>query len=352
MGVEVQTGALYAGAFVATFAASLAATPLMRRVALRRDVVDAPDGGRKVQTHAIPYLGGVAIAGSSAVALVLGTLVNGTTGASIGLLAGVLLPALVLSTVGLWDDIRGLSPLPRFLVQSLAGAVTAYILTSTGTGTTISSFAPLNVLLTMLWVVGVTNALNLLDNTDGAASGTAAIAALGLFAIAALNGQYLVGGLAIALAGSCLGFLVWNYHPARIYMGDSGSLFIGFMLAAIAIRLELRTVTQVNALAVPIILLAVPILDTTLVVTARLRRGVSPFTGGLDHLAHRLRRTGLGVRGAVRWIWAAGGVAGLAATAISRLSDTAGAVVAAAAAVAFVAAFVYAFRLPETGDLS
>ena len=345
-------GLLYGVAFVSTFVASTSATPLMRGIALRRDVVDAPDGGRKVQAHAIPYLGGVAIAGSAAVTLLLGTALGGYPASDLPLLAGVLLPALALASVGLIDDMRGLPPLPRFLVQSLAGVVTAVLLTSTGTGTTISTFEPLNIALTVVWVVGVTNALNLLDNTDGAASGTAAIASLALFAIAALNGQFLVAGLAIALAGSCFGFLVWNHHPARIYMGDSGSLFIGFMLAALAIRLELRTVTQSNALAVPLLVLAVPILDTSLVVTSRLRRGVSPFTGGLDHLAHRLRRTGVGVRGAVRRIWAASVVSGAAALAISRLPDTVGALVALACAVAFVAAFVYAIRLPETGDLS
>ena len=342
----------YVAAFAVTFVLAAALTPLMRHFALRTSVVDAPDGERKLQTHAIPYLGGIAIALSATLTPVLASWLRGYPGNDLRLLAGVLLPALVLSGVGLLDDVRGLPPLPRFLAQSLAGVVTAALLSTAGTVATISTASILNVALTMFWVVGVTNALNLLDNTDGAASGTAAIAAVAFFAIAASNGQFLVAALAIALAGACAGFLVWNHHPARIYMGDSGSLFVGFMLAAIGMRLELVHVSQANALAVPIIVLAVPILDTSLVVASRIRRGVSPFVGGLDHLAHRLRRTGLDTRGTVRRIWLAGAAAGGLAYMVSKLDSAMGAVVVGLAAVAFVATYLYAFRLPETGDLS
>ncbi len=341
----------YVAAFAVTFVVAAALTPLMRRLALRSAVVDAPDGERKLQTHAIPYLGGIAIAASATLTPVVAAWLRGYPASDLRLLAGVLLPAIVLSAVGLLDDMRGLPPLPRFLVQSLAGAVTAWLLSGAGTTVTLSVLGIFNVGLTVFWVVGVTNALNLLDNMDGAASGTAAIAALGFFAIAAANGQFLVAALAIALAGACAGFLVWNHHPARIYMGDSGSLFIGFMLAAIGMRLELVHLAQLNALAIPVLVLAVPILDTSLVVTSRIRRGISPFVGGLDHLSHRLRRTGLDTRGTVRRIWLAGAAASVAAFAVSRLDEQPGAMLIAAAAIAFVATFLYAFRLPETGDL-
>jgi UDP-GlcNAc:undecaprenyl-phosphate GlcNAc-1-phosphate transferase len=341
----------YAAAFAATFAAAVVATPLMRRVALRRDVVDAPDGERKVQAQAIPYLGGVAIAGSASLVLIVASTLRGNPGNDTRLLLGVLGPALVLSAVGLIDDIRGLTPLPRFLAQSVAAGVTAYLMASAGTMGSITGLFWLDVGITMFWVIGVTNALNLLDNTDGAASGTAGIAGLGFAAIAAANGQFLIAALALALAGSCAGFLVWNRSPARIYMGDSGSLFIGFMLAAIGVRINLVTLPQLNAFAIPILVLALPILDTTLVVTSRIQRGISPFVGGLDHLAHRLRRTGLSVRGAVRRIWSGAVVAALMAFALSRATAGAGAALVGIAAVAFVATFIYAYRLPETGDL-
>ncbi len=341
----------YVAAFLVTFAIAASLTPLLRQFALHRDVVDAPDGERKLQTHAIPYLGGIAIAVSATLTPVLASWLRGYPGSDLRLLAGVLLPALVLSGVGLLDDMRGLPPLPRFLMQSAAGAVTAVLLTGAGTTATLSVLELFNVALTVFWVVGVTNALNLLDNMDGAASGTAAIAAVGFFAIAASNGQFLVGALAIALAGACAGFLVWNRHPARIYMGDSGSLFIGFMLAALGMRLELVHVAQFNALLVPVLVLAVPILDTSLVVTSRIRRGLSPFVGGLDHLSHRLRRTGLDTRATVRRIWMAAIVASVIAYGVSRVGQEPGALLIALAAVAFVAVFLYAFRLPETGDL-
>lgn len=349
----MELGALqYLAAFAAAFVAAALATPLMRRIALRRDVVDAPDGDRKVQSHAIPYLGGVAIAGSASLVLIVASTLRGNPGNDTRMLLGVLGPALVLSVVGLIDDMRGLTPLPRFLIQGAAAAVTAYLMARNGTMGTMTGHFWFDVIVTIFWVVGVTNALNLLDNTDGAASGTAGIAGLAFAAIAAANGQYLIAALALALAGSCAGFLVWNHHPARIYMGDSGSLFIGFMLAAIGVRINLVHLPQLNAMAIPILVLALPILDTSLVVTSRISRGISPFVGGLDHLAHRLRRTGLGTRGAVRTIWLGGALAGGSAFALSRLGAGAGALLTGICAVAFVATFVYAYRLPETGEFS
>lgn len=342
----------YLAAFGAAFIAAVVATPLMRGLALRRDVVDAPDGERKVQTHAIPYLGGVAIAGSASLVLIAASLLRGAGGSDTRLLVGVLGPAVVLSAVGLLDDMRGLTPLPRFLAQSAAAALTAYLMARAGTIGSITGLFWVDIIITMFWVIGVTNALNLLDNMDGAASGTAGIAGLGFAAIAAANGQFLIAALALALAGSCAGFLVWNHHPARIYMGDSGSLFIGFMLSAIGVRINLVHLPSLNAMAIPVLVLALPILDTSLVVTSRLSRGLSPFVGGLDHLAHRLRRTGLGARGTVRTIWAGGAVASTAAFGLSRLSAGAGAILVAVCAVAFVATFLYAYRLPETGDLT
>ncbi len=342
----------YLAAFAATFVAAMLVTPLLRRFALRRDVVDAPDGDRKVQAQAIPYLGGVAIAGSASVVLIIAASLRGNPGPDTQLLLGVLGPAIVLALVGLLDDLRGLTPLPRFLAQSVAAALTSYLMARAGTLGSVSGNFWIDVVVTMFWVIGVTNALNLLDNMDGAASGTAAIAGLGFAAIAAANGQFLITALALALAGACAGFLVWNHHPARIYMGDSGSLFIGFMLAAIGVRINLVHLPQLNALAIPVMVLALPILDTSLVVTSRIRRGLSPFVGGLDHLAHRLRRTGLGVRGTVRTIWVGAAFASGSAFAVSRLGAVAGAVLIAVCAVAFVTTFLYAYRLPETGDLT
>lgn len=341
----------YAGVFLTAFVLSGVLTPVMRNVARRLRVVDAPDGDRKVQTVPIPYLGGLAIATSASAVLLTAAGLHGEPGQDLPLLIGVLAPAIVLAGVGLLDDLRGLTPLPRFVVQSGAGGVTAAVMAVTSTGIQITGITLFDIALTVLWVIGVTNAFNLLDNTDGAASGTAAIVAGTTATIALLNGQYLVGALALVLAGSCLGFLVWNRFPASIYMGDSGSLFIGFMLAAIAIRIDLDQVPHIQAIVVPLLVLAIPIFDTTLVVLARLRRGLSPFVGGLDHLAHRLRRLGMTVPQTAMRLWGLAAVSGTAAIVTSQASLMVAAGVSVTCAVIFGLGLWLALRLPDTGDL-
>ena len=152
--------------------------------------------------------------------------------------------------------------------------------------------------MTVLWTVGITNAMNLLDNMDGLSASTATIASLWFGAIALINGQFLVAALAFAVAGAAAGFLRDNRPPARIYMGDAGSLFLGVMLAALGMLLSLDRGSLVTA-AVPVLILTVPVLDTALVSVARIRHGISPFQGGRDHTSHRLVRIGLPVPVAV-----------------------------------------------------
>jgi UDP-GlcNAc:undecaprenyl-phosphate GlcNAc-1-phosphate transferase len=170
-------------------------------------------------------------------------------------------------------------------------------------------------------VVGITNAFNLLDNMDGLSAGVAAIAAGSCFVIAVVNGQFLVGGLSAALAGCALGFLRHNFHPARIYMGDAGSLYLGFLLAYLALKLRFDSPEDVT-FVVPILVLGVPILDTTLVTVSRLVNRRSPFQGGRDHLSHRLVRLGLPVRGAVGAIYVAAASSGVLALVVSRVDHT------------------------------
>lgn len=350
MQAPLELGAIveYLAAILGTASLSWALTPAMRRLALRRAVLDSPDGARKVQKAPVPYLGGLAIAAATTLALLGASAIRGYPADDLPLLLGVLVPALMLALVGLLDDLRGLTPAPRFLAQTAAAIVTTGFLVSAGTGAQLSAFGVVNFALTLVWIVGVTNSLNLIDNMDGAASGTAAIAALAFFFMALLNGQYLVAGLAAVLAGTCLGFLWWNRHPASIYMGDSGSLFIGFLLAAIAIRIDLRDALPTVALLAPALVLALPVLDTSLVVVSRIRRGVSPFTGGLDHLSHRIRRTGRSVKQTVRLIWGGAAVAGLVALLISRAGFAVGVLLATTSAVAFTCALWCALRLPES----
>ena len=202
--------------------------------------------------------------------------------------------AITFSVMGLVDDLRGLSPTLRFVVGlGLASALVAY-------GVRLQSPLPsaVDFAISVVWVLGITNAFNLLDNIDGLAAGVAAAAAMAFFCISVFNDQSYSALLAIGLAGAMLGFLRSNFHPATIYMGDAGSLFIGFMMAYLGLKMR-TTVSEIPQLFAPVVVLGVAVLDTLMVVVSRVRRGVSPFTGGQDHLSHRLRRLGLSVRRAV-----------------------------------------------------
>jgi UDP-GlcNAc:undecaprenyl-phosphate GlcNAc-1-phosphate transferase len=288
----------YLLAFAASLAIVVVATPFFRSLALTRDIVDAPDGpnGRKHQHQPMPYLGGLAIVLGFTLVVLGGAALRGPLNGNGWLAAGVVLPALGLALIGLLDDIRGLGIRSRFTGQSLAAIVTATISISLGTSASLFGNRFVDVLVTIFWVIGITNAINLLDNMDGLAAGSVAISALAFFVIAALNGQYLVAALSVALAGACLGFLWHNWSPATIYMGDSGALFLGFLLAVIAVRLHFPHHSHLSALAARLLVLALPIIDTSTVIVSRFRRGISPFQGARDHLSHRLARRGFSTR--------------------------------------------------------
>jgi UDP-GlcNAc:undecaprenyl-phosphate GlcNAc-1-phosphate transferase len=177
---------------------------------------------------------------------------------------------------------------------------------------------PLNVAITILWITAITNALNLLDNMDGLSGGIAAIAAAHFLLLAALNGQYLVGVLSAALLGACIGFLRYNFNPALIFMGDTGSLFIGFILAAVAIKLRFTNTFVVTWMVPPVILL-LPIFDTTLVIISRLRRGLNPVTTpGKDHVSHRITMRGFTRREAVMVCWLIAAASGMVAVFLTQ----------------------------------
>jgi UDP-GlcNAc:undecaprenyl-phosphate GlcNAc-1-phosphate transferase len=169
-----------------------------------------------------------------------------------------------------------------------------------------------DIVITIVWVVGITNALNLLDNMDGLSGGVAMIAATFFTLLASLSNQYLVGALAAALAGACAGFLFYNWNPAHIFMGDTGSLFIGFLLAAVGIKLRFPTNSNTITWMIPVLVLAVPIYDTTLVFISRIRRGQNPLTTpGKDHLSHRFALLTGSRREAVLIIYLIAGACGL-----------------------------------------
>jgi UDP-GlcNAc:undecaprenyl-phosphate GlcNAc-1-phosphate transferase len=202
----------------------------------------------------------------------------------------------------------------------------------------------LNAAVSIFWIVGITNSINFFDNLDGGAAGTVAIASFFLFLIANSEGQILVSALAIVVCGSTAGFLLWNKSPAKIYMGDAGALFLGIVMGVLTIRLDPNIKPQALSLVIPIALLAIPILDTTVAVVSRLYRGISPFTGGRDHLSHRLMRIGMHRKYAAITLWGASGVYGLLAYAIYQSQNSLFAYIAGAG---WVALLVFFLRVPS-----
>jgi UDP-GlcNAc:undecaprenyl-phosphate GlcNAc-1-phosphate transferase len=181
--------------------------------------------------------------------------------------------------------------------------VIAGILIATNTLGSPSGNVFLDLLITILWIVGITNSINFFDNVDGGASGTIAISSIFLFLLAFQGGQFFIAALAAVLGGATIGFLIWNRPPARIYMGDAGALFLGLLIATLLIRFDPNPIYLSASFAIPVLILAIPILDTSVAVISRLRRGISPFQGGQDHLSHRLMRAGLSKRQAVLSLW-------------------------------------------------
>jgi UDP-GlcNAc:undecaprenyl-phosphate GlcNAc-1-phosphate transferase len=280
-------------------------TPLARKLGLRFNAIDQPDATRKVHKIPTPRLGGVAIFLST---LIVTLLLRGRY--KLDQLTGILVGSSIVSMLGLWDDRFGLGPWIKLFGQIIAVG----LLIITGLQITSLHHPILNYAATVVWVVGITNAMNLLDNMDGASGGIAAIAA-GYFALmCSFTGQYLVGALSVAVMAACIGFLVYNWNPTTIFMGDSGSLFLGFTLASIGIKLSFpQNVTFVTWM-IPLLVLGVPIFDTTLVVISRLRRGLNPLTTpGTDHTSHRLTYAGLTQREAVLVLYIASFVLGLLA---------------------------------------
>jgi len=275
-------------AFLSAAALSAVTVALSIRIAHRVGALDHPDSARKLQERPVPRLGGIAVAASFTLITLVALAVSGQSRNAV-LAGSVLLPALAMAVLGFVDDRRHLRPIMRLSFQALA-ALAAWFL---GTTVVLTGIPWLDLLIFVLWVVVIINGVNLLDNSDGLAGSTVLVAALGATFIAAVGGQELVSVLGAALAGVALGFLWHNWAPARVYLGDSGSYFLGFLVAVLAVRLRPETLTVPWSILVPVLLLALPLADTAFVVVRRLASGIHPFTAGRDHLSHELQRRGL-----------------------------------------------------------
>ncbi len=279
------------------FVATLALVPLVTRVAKVTDITATPRDDR-LHTRPTPYLGGVAIV---VAALCVSPFLEEWKSEALVILAG----ALLLAIVGLLDDMRNLSPVPRLAAEVLAALMAA------SAGAHVELFGgALDIAITVVWLVGVTNAFNIVDNMDGAAAGIATATAVGLAVAAGLEHQILVGGMAAVVAGACGGFLVHNWYPAKIFMGDAGTLPLGYLLAAIALKLRFP-VTHTSSITAVVLFTAPALFDTTLVVISRTKRHKPVYQGGTDHTSHRLLRLGWSTHVVAGLITA---VAGAAAT--------------------------------------
>ncbi len=304
--------------FTAALTLALAATPVARRLAVRTNMVDQP-ARRKTHVTPTPMLGGLAIYA----AVLLALIIFGDR-FYVHQVAGIIIGASLISFLGLWDDRM---PLPAW-AKLLGQVLPVVILIITGVQVSIFHSPALNIAITLLWVLFITNAVNFLDNMDGLSAGVAAMASAYFLLLAALSGQYLVGALTAALLGACIGFLFYNFNPASIFMGDTGSLFLGFVLAAVGIKLRFPTNVPAVTWLAPVLVLGVPILDTSLVIVSRLRRGYNPFTTpGRDHLSHRLVKMGYSRREAVLLLYLLGSIFGMIAVFVTQATVLEAAVV-------------------------
>ena len=269
---------------------TLMCIPVALRLAKRWNCFDRPAAGKSHQAP-VPYLGGSAIAVSFVIVAVVTGHVETSDHQYVPDLAVFLAIAVGLAVLGLVDDLRGLSPWPRLALEIGAGIG----VWTTTTSSWLPGPRPLQAVATVCWVVIVTNSFNLLDNMDGLAAGIAAVSSLFLFAVALENGQFVLGSFALGLAGCAAGFLRYNFNPARIYMGDSGSLFLGFVLAVLSLDIRFSHLTSAS-FVVPVLLVGVALFDTTLVSITRVLHGRTPLQGGLDHVSHRLVFIGLSTR--------------------------------------------------------
>ena len=322
-------------------------TPLMRKIALTQGILDRPNSAHKSHKNPVPYLGGVAIVIGVVVVSYIALISNKFIWSNFWLATSVLGPAVAMGLIGLWDDLKSLKPLSRFIGQSIAGLIVSIILVFNDNVGNPTGITGLDIAITVLWIVGICNSINFFDNLDGGAAGTVAITAISLTYLAITGNQYFIAALSVVVAGATLGFLIWNRTPARIYMGDAGALFLGVLIATLTVRFNPSTDNSIASFAIPILLLAIPILDTTVAVFSRLRRKVSPFQGGQDHLSHRLVRAGLSRKISAITLWSLTGLFGFFAVLVSMPNMKNEVVIVVIASVFWLLLFLYFFKTQD-----
>ena len=297
---------------------SFAATPLVKKLAISVGAIDVPKDNRRMHKKPIPRLGGLAIF----VAFVVSVLLFAEIGRE---MRGILIGYLIIVTLGVLDDIHTLKALPKFLVQILAAVVVVLhgcriefisnpILTSSATYLRLGNVV--SVAITIIWIVAITNAVNFIDGLDGLAVGVSGISAATMLIVAILVAEQNVAIIMAALFGACLGFIPYNFNPAKIFMGDTGSTFLGFILATMSIQ-GLFKLYAIISFAVPFLILGIPIFDICFAVIRRLAKGQNPMTADRGHVHHRLIDMGFDQKQSVMITYMLTAMLGLAAVVLT-----------------------------------
>ena len=313
----------YFALFMVAVCASLALTPLVRRACQRVGWLDLPDAARRVHGRAVPRLGGVAIYVSfvaAVLALSVAPLDNPVTRAleaNRREIFAALAPATLVFLFGVYDDLRGTGARSKFTVLAACGALFYALggrveMLSVPFAGPVELPAALSFVVTVVWMAGIANAFNLIDGVDGLAAGAALFASLVMLVVSLMLGHVAVVVLACALCGALVGFLRYNFNPASIFMGDSGALFIGFMLAALSVQGAQKASTAV-AVAIPLLAFGVPVVDTGFTLVRRFLSGRPLFTGDREHIHHMLLERGWTQRRVAFVLYGASAFFGLAA---------------------------------------
>ncbi len=304
--------------FIVALIISFALTPLAIKIAPKIGAVDIPKDDRRMHTKTMPRFGGIAIYFGSMIAFAF--FLPGTTDER---MTGIAIGATLILIMGIVDDIRGLSAKVKLVGQIACACILyassvriSFISDPFGEGLIEFHWA-VSLIVTVMWIVGITNTINLIDGLDGLAAGVSFIATVAIAYIAYIHGRYEICMAFMALAGSCLGFLPWNFHPAKIFMGDGGALYLGFMIAAISVMSPMKSATVI-ATILPIFVLALPILDTAMAILRRLKNGRPIMEADKGHLHHRIMNVGMGQKRTVLTLYCISGIMGVAAILISR----------------------------------
>lgn len=304
--------------FITATFISLVMTPITKKIAYKLKAIDIPKDERRVHKKPIPLLGGLAIYIATIIAMVIFLPLDKTT-------FSIIVGSSIIVISGIIDDTKDLSPKMKLLFQIIAaiiliiGDVKIEFITNPFKGGLVY-LKGFSIPLTIFWVVGITNTVNLIDGLDGLAAGVSLIASMSLFFVASRFEYVPIMIMSLVLAGSCLGFLPYNFNPAKIFMGDTGALFLGFMLAVISIEGVMKSVATI-AIVVPIIILGLPIFDTTFAIFRRLLNGRPIMEADKGHLHHKLLQRGLSQRQTVLILYAISGVFGFSAVLIAKANS-------------------------------